>query len=283
MGSHSIERSGDMSNKKQLQQHNADLAAALDNINGLPMAEDVKHGKYVWEKKQIVQKSVSNPTFELSIASSVSGTTFGIKLNVNNATFDTNEISESFFDGFSSKFIRGGITYTLTFSYKEGVLYGDSGAFAGIDIFTYDARRQELFWQNNPMNDSTYTFETATYIGIKRYEVYKTIPEYVVSGIQAAYPNGGKQEGYYYETARTNIAMTHGSVNLYLGSDTNALKQIEHGLGKVPDSFGVTGIKAGDSNSVIKMTMSADDKYLNVYLYHISSYRDTLIDWTAIG
>ncbi len=33
-----------MSNKKQLQLHNADLAMALDNINGLPMAEDVKHG-----------------------------------------------------------------------------------------------------------------------------------------------------------------------------------------------------------------------------------------------
>lgn len=46
-----------MSNKTKLQQHNADLSTALTNVKGLPMAEDVKHGEYVWKKYRLVNQT----------------------------------------------------------------------------------------------------------------------------------------------------------------------------------------------------------------------------------
>ena len=39
-----------MRNKQQLQQNNTILSTALDNIHGLPMADDVKHGIYAWKR-----------------------------------------------------------------------------------------------------------------------------------------------------------------------------------------------------------------------------------------
>lgn len=189
-----------MSNKKQLQQHNADLATALGDIDGLPMAEDVKHGKCVWERTTYTGTIWENPTIRFSFENSYHD------MRITSDDIDLSMIDGSFFVGMILNFteISTGGTYTLEFtSYdNESGIITIGGNFASGRTAVFE---NGVIKANSTICSSSCSYSNSYKFSGKKYsaDYSETDNRYVVSDIINKYPEDGELDGYWYRKVNT--------------------------------------------------------------------------------
>lgn len=170
-----------MSNKKQLQQHNADLATALDNINGLPMADDVKHGVYAWGK--YIGRTVDTvPSSIVETADMGNPAEFAVYKKIN--------ISNDIANG-----IDANTVYIYDMAGGEDITSAEYPYYIYNGIAYVDARisRNTLYVQGNKIKTGKGDFI-----------------EIVVSDISNKYPDKDEKDEYYYEKVYTENATEYG-------------------------------------------------------------------------
>lgn len=174
-----------MSNKLQLQTNNIDLQSILSTVLGLPTQESCKNGAYVWKK------------YNYSIKPSIVA---------NNQDLDS--------DGF---YIYNSDDYQVTASdFSLRVL--DGGQTVGTSRTIYFTYTDKLYWSYTKGGTDDYQFTVFTHsdnLAISAYNyrcnftgltsIKFTEPtkgdfvDFVVSDNESAYPDGGTQDGYWYE------------------------------------------------------------------------------------
>ena len=175
-----------MSNKTQLQQNNTELQAHLQDILGLPTAAEIaagaSTGQYGWKKYEYVPAdTVTNPSFTVGFAA------YQTVHPITDENFDLTKVGENwkeFFNGFSS----GGNKFTLS----DNTLSFSSKNFIAFDPINKTFTTDDSWKTGSPVNFS--------YNGIKIFtEEKKEFISFVVSDDEAPYPDGGVQNGYWYE------------------------------------------------------------------------------------
>ena len=203
-------------NKQILHGNNSNLQSIKTNAK--------KSGAYVWKRTAYTESevSVTNPSC------SVSGTQ---NMVLSNANFDLDSVDTSFFDGFS-----GG---SISFAMVNGVLncYFGGSQYA---TATYEPSTHTLV-QTAAMG----TISSMSYTGKKTYTFTVETVDFVVSDSESAYPDGGTQDGYWYEKVvegvdlLTAMGYTKIAVDKFTFTSrttANSSKKISHSLGVEPKS-----------------------------------------------
>ena len=183
-----------MSNKSQLQTNNTDLQSILSTVMGLPTQESCKTGQYVWERYEYTpERTVTNPTFKFAtISSSVS------TIKITSDSVDLTKVTSEFFAGFTFTDTTG---TSCNFKLNTGTSDGELIMFMGLSVtLNYDPKSTSFVQAGSMGIGTACSGRTATYNG------NKTLPasqgaflDYVVSDSETAYPDGGTQDGYWYE------------------------------------------------------------------------------------
>lgn len=141
------------------------------------IAENKGEGEYVWKKYKIV--TLENPSIVIN------GPTSGAK--VTSSVVDLSKVDASFFDGF----VRADNS-EMDFRYKDGTLYyyykGDV-----YDSIIWNPKTQIIAMSTK---SSEWTNNTFNYTGTKE---VKLSEGFSVSSDAEAYPNGGEQDGCWYD------------------------------------------------------------------------------------
>lgn len=174
-----------MSNKTQLQTNNTDLQSILSTVLGLPTQESCKTGAYVWKK------------YNYSIKPSIVA---------NNKDLDS--------DGF---YIYNSDDYQVTASdFSLSIL--DGGQTVGTSQTIYFTYTDKLYWSYTKGGTDDYQYRVTTnsdnllivannyscnFTGLTSIEFTEPsigdFIDFVVSDSETAYPDGGTQDGYWYE------------------------------------------------------------------------------------
>ena len=209
-----------MTQKQLITANNAELEKHKQDILSLPMADDVKNGKYVWKKYEYTPAEtiqVINPKSTLTYYKSDS-------FKVSSDDYNVNSVDISFFNGFTlavakyNQYIINDGYVTINGGNIE-VVYDKTNAILTVKGVAYSS------------SDSG----TLNYNGIKTYEKEEKIGGligYVVSDSETAYPDGGEKDGYWWERVKEGVTgIEYGTVSL---SSTQNSITINHSLGVVP-------------------------------------------------
>ncbi len=110
---------------------------------------------------------------------------------------------------------------------------------------------------------------------------------FVVSDQSTAYPDGGTQDGYWYEKVAKEKEVIAKSGEYTFSGERDEIK-IPHGIGKKPNYFGITNASLTAMADLVGYTASfyadADATNINVTGYNkIGEYdRSTTINWNAV-
>lgn len=167
-----------MGNKKQLQANNASLVTALATIQSLPMADDVRHGRYMWKKYECKEMT--------GILSAI--------LDLEDFTSDSYDciIYDKIVIENGIIKVAGGSTTITVYLYEGGNPITD-------DQYPY-------FEYNGYVYTDVATSRNGTAIQGKLLSQEKG--DYitsVVSDVSNKYPDDGVLDGYYYVRAKTSI------------------------------------------------------------------------------
>lgn len=255
-----------MSNKTQLQTNNTNLQTVLSNVLGLPTEESCKNGAYVWKKSIYID----NKDITINVLTTSAPST----MKAVSSDYDLSQVDESFFVGYVGILNDNGTNTRLTFK-DGGVLlteWGTNFSSSSNNTYSYNPSTQVITissaWSTTPSGTFSKDDETE-------------FIEFVVSDISTAYPDGGTQDGYWYEKFKIDVVSD--SVNFYIGEVYGEFqKTVAHGLGRKPDYYGITSAIPGDSNILYKVSISADDTNIIFDLRYYSPYRDATFEWFAI-
>lgn len=214
-----------MTQKQLITANNAELEKHKQDILSLPMADDVKNGRYVWGKYEYTpQQTISGITANVSASR---GTNIVL---IRNCTTDLTKVdlnlnsAKFFFLSFEGSDIRftqsGGKTY---------IQLGDGYDITKITNITPTGC--DLTVSENVLAEHTNSVITQ--------KLSITIPPskgsflgYTVSDSETAYPDGEEKDGYWWERVKeSGTKMEYGTVSL---SSTQNSITINHSLGVVP-------------------------------------------------
>lgn len=211
-------------NKQQLQDNNTDLSRALSLIGDLPIKALVEAaarvGKYVWKRYEIPAP--------LAVASkSSSGNYIVITLD---SSQDLSGVSEQSLDGATITLTEtNGYEVNYTLKYNNGSKTADCSDDTYDTNYSYSAGVLKL-------GALAYLFPNATCSDI-------TMPAssdyvFVVSNSESAHPDGGTQDGYYYERVSEGIPFPDGYTKFAVDKITPASDKekisVNHSLGDLP-------------------------------------------------
>ena len=212
-----------MDNKQQIQANNAELEKHKQDILSLPMADDVKNGKYVWKKYEYTPAEtiqVINPKSTLTYYKSDS-------FKVSSDDYNVNSVDISFFNGFTlavakyDQYIINDGYVTINGSNIE-VVYDKTNAILTVKGVTYSS------------SDSG----TLNYNGVKTYEKEEKIGGligYTVSDSETAYPDGGEKDGFWWEKVEKGVTGIDFGTVTFASTTTDPI--IPHSLKKTPTAF----------------------------------------------
>lgn len=208
-------------------------------------------GRYVWKRvvTETTEVSVTNPSFSI-VGDNNTGWT------ITEASFDHTQVTLDFFDGFTSSDGR------IVFAKNSGKVQLKAVGYQGTSL-TYNPSTG--FFQNNtPSSDGTFT---VSYTGTKTYTTETEIVDYVVADDEAAYPDGGEQDGYWYERVVEGIK---GEEIFFTQSTASRTVTIPHSLGVVPTGFHIRVTTYNTSTNGVKTVVcpfSADSSARGVYKF----------------
>lgn len=209
-------------NKERIISHNIRLETISTQLDTLPTQESVKHGAYVWKKCK-----TKSP---IGIANlSASGTSTVITLE------SSEGVTEETLDGavFTATQIGGTYSCTFTLSYANG-----SKTFSSTDVYGGN-----YSYSNGVITLNTtfaFTSEQFNASDITFPDVEPEFITFVVSDNSTTYPDGGTQDGYWYEKVVEGIPLPDGFSKfavdkfVYSSKTTIANNSISHSLGEKP-------------------------------------------------
>ena len=222
-----------MSNKTQLQLNNETLASILSNVLGLPSQESLKHGAYVWKKYT---------TTPIYVESSSKFYRKVVITEPQNAAI-TYEFSTTYtFDENTGLFTLGSgggirVPYDSSGKIDEPSKYYMIGTRTGTTMYKNDGTSGTPTLYNNAggvtilaYNDSHLVTE---YQSELIYEKSDFI-DFVVSDQETAYPDGGTQDGYWYEKVVEGL---QGEYYEVIPTSDTATIMISHTLGVTPSKI----------------------------------------------
>lgn len=243
-----------MSNKTQLQTNNTNLQTVLSNVLGLPTEESCKNGAYVWKKC----KSKS----PIGIASlSASGTSTVITLE------SSEGVTEETLDGavFTATMIDGTYSCTFTLSYANG-----SKTFSSTDVYGGN-----YSYSNGVITlNTTFAFTSSQFnaSNITFPDVEPEFIDFVVSDNESAYPDGGTQDGYWYERVvegvdlMTMLGCTKMTINkITFATEQYDGTQIPHSHGYAPKYIIMTTSSIPDTPYTVKDAFFVNDKRIGAW------------------
>ena len=247
-----------MDNKQKLTAHNAVIESNNNILRSLPTYENLTDlvnyqppvleqiievltgaagigggsGKYVWEKYGkygviFTMTSISQPvTFRIT-----SDTVDVTKLN-----------NESFYGTTVSFNVSGYSYYNVTHKADGTALIEYSGGTQTIKSWTYDPSTQEMKWETG------WSSLMNTNGNVKVFEGY------VVAYDENAYPNGGTQDGYWYELYTPDggidlslAGITHVAIDKFTLSSNAYNTNLSHSLSVIP-TFAILTTSSAVSN-----------------------------------
>lgn len=213
-----------------LRASNLDLDAILSMAEGLPRYAKPE-GMYVWKKYAIVDGAVTNPKIKIAGSTPFKVTSDNILLE---------HVTAEFFGGFT--YLGGLSGYYLEYTGGQLYFYASGTKYAA----TYDPATQTITSAGNTGSYSV-NGEDFGYTGDK---VCKHMSEeftFVVSDNPDAYPNGGMQDGYWYELMEEGaVGIDYGTLTL---TSTTTSATMSHNLKKVPNVVFVVGCELKQTNT----------------------------------
>ena len=222
-----------MTQKQLITANNAELEKHKQDILSLPMADDVKNGKYVWGKYEYTpQQTISGITANVSASR---GTNIVL---IRNCTTDLTKVdlnlnsAKFFFLSFEGSDIRftqsGGKTY---------IQLGDGYDITKITNITPTGC--DLTVSENVLAEHTNSVITQ--------KLSITIPPskgsflgYTVSDSETAYPDGGEKDGFWWERVKEGLPITQMGFTKFtygefvLSTDSALDFKLTHNLGVKP-------------------------------------------------
>ena len=182
-----------MSNKTQLQSNNIELNKILQNVLDLPnvedIAEDASSGLYVWKKfESYPDLLITNPSF-IPLTEKGNPT-----LVLSSANFDLSYITKKNYKTFLDGFICNDVN---KFYSNENELYFMAGGYNQYST-DYDEKTRTVTFSGN----FDYSFKRDLFTKQGTFTLIKEdrpFLNYVVSDEPNAYPDGGEQDGFWYE------------------------------------------------------------------------------------
>lgn len=226
-----------MANKNQLQVNNTTFRdSLLSAIVNMPKQKDPE-GQYVWKKytNEVINKgTVTNPKLRFTANGN------DLVVTIESGNFDLSDVDDKFFDGFVLD-----VSTAYYFVYRNGAInYWDASKD---NPLSYDSDTHTL-----KGSASLGLNHTATYSGTKAVE--KTIRDfldYVVSDDPNAYPDGGLQNGCWYERVEDLSVIDYGFITN--PSQANSIT-VEHSLGVVPKHSILVGLKTVTASRTLVAT-----------------------------
>lgn len=222
-----------MTQKQLINANNAELNNVKAEVAKLPMADDVKNGRYVWGKYEYTpQQTISGTTAKISASR---GTNIVL---IRNCTTDLTKVdlnlnsAKFFFLNFEGSGIRftqsGGNTY---------VQLGDGYDITKITNITPTGC--DLTVSENVLAEYTNSVITQ--------KLSVTIPpskgsflSYTVSDLETAYPDGGEKDGFWWEMVKEGLPITKMGFTKFtygefvLSADNKLNFTLTHNLGVKP-------------------------------------------------
>ena len=169
------------------------------------------HGLYVWKKYQaVIYPTIQMESFTIT-------NTSDMVIQLASTEKDLSEIDSSFLNGYSAT-RSDGTTIEFTDSQITVPL--------GTPSYTYDPSTQQVYATSGAGIITTSGWPDLT----KKTD--KTFADYVVSDSETAYPDGGLQDGYWYEKVNT-IAQDFWDCIDFV-TPTSNVQVLPHTLGKIP-------------------------------------------------
>lgn len=202
-------------NKQQLQLNNETLDSILSNVLGLPSQESLKHGAYVWKK---LTKSI--------VVTFVQTSYNPIKFTVSSGDIDLGSVDESWFVGIKCSYSWATAVYAFEFMENNVFVIwtadGKSHLYEG--TYSYNPSNKTITTDINP-SGSFGINSSATKQG--------NFLDFVVSDSPTAYPDGGEQDGYWYEkVVEGRAGVDYGEITLSDSHEGNLV--VTHNLGVKP-------------------------------------------------
>ena len=214
-------------------------------VNAVPDSE--KKGLYVW-KKCSVQKELAETT----------------KSNVHISTGASGGASYTYIyaDSYSFDLDTGIFTLNNPQTYAGQVMYPPS-VLKGKYIIAVDASIGSTYTPKTSGKELWFIPSDATLTGgtgygsantVTSYKVntLKSVLDFVVSDDPTAYPDGGEQDGYWYEKFQLDPALfgcTKCALDKFtFSSRTRATTKVSHGLGEMPNLFFIIATAAVSPN-----------------------------------
>lgn len=266
-------------NKQQLQLNNTDLQSILSTVIGLPTQESCKNGKYVWGKYDGYTPAKSG-TISFSVVSggntsSTGKQTCNIQMSLSgNLSFE--DITPEVLTGHEFCTFYASTNYTLTFYENSQVQLNRGGIYYAdytIDTSTGIISFTILYGGN--VNNSGYQ-KTMYDLKHSKPAVYGEHLGFVVDDDNSAYPDGGTQDGFYYEkVSASSFEVDFGEVTV--ASSTNKII-ISHSLGNTPTNAVL--MAENESSNAINATLYPR-KYNDTYTKSMQSIYGISTDATA--
>lgn len=225
-----------MSNKTQLQQNNIDLQSILSTVDGLPTADSVKHGLYVWKKCN--PKSIAESDYT-TVDVTKGGMTEQVYLYC--ADSYTVDMDSKTFTLVNPTSINCMYYYTQqgNSSYSPVQLKGKyffpnvdgTKAMSGTELY-YGSPTSINASVRTDGSDSGY-YTTCNAKKLKVSDV--SFIEFVIADNANAYPNGGMQGGYWYEKVmETDFGFEKVSFSKVTPTSDTYSISFSHDLGEIP-------------------------------------------------
>lgn len=201
-----------MNNKTKLQTNNADLTTALATIQSLPMADDVKHGLYIWAKYDYEQVNIPEGAKIIFVSPWIGSTGVNTHATIQSDNVDVDLLSTDDFLGATGKTPFGDNVVFDVSSHKFNANSTDIG-------YTYDDAKQIFILEDNGSyyNNTRYTLGYVNLVGGRRFDI--NFNEYVIADYRDKYPDDGEQDGYYYQKLHAENATEYGI--FFNASDSN--------------------------------------------------------------
>ena len=194
-----------------------------------------KKGLYVWKEKIFYEEypyTLSNPTFNIVVDTS---TFENFNISLSSLAKIPPDIND-FLNGFEIYDQQNTRRFILT--YENGVMYADTQKTITATITLSGTTLTITISNVDIWIGSTGLMK---YVGDKTYYVHNVIGEtvgFVVSDNSSAYPDGGVQDGYWYEKVVDGIPLPNGytkfAVDKFTPTSNYTNMNIPHQLGMVP-------------------------------------------------
>lgn len=245
-----------MSNKKRITTNTSAISANNELIRNLPVYENLTtevnyqppvldqvievltgaagigggSGKYVWEK------SIYNP-IKITMTAVATGNPCYIEMNSDD--IDLTTVTGDFFSGLEGTYGSNGIKWII----KLGTIMTFNGADYTI-AYTPSTRRLAVHFSDSTLG----TWTPTNVLG------EKTDISYVVAYDENAYPNGGTQDGYWYELYTPDggidlslAGITHVAIDKFTLSSNAYNTNLSHSLSVIP-TFAILTTSSAVSN-----------------------------------